>query len=236
MVFGARVALLGRHIRRSPKRHYLGRVFATLASLVLGMPIYDTQVSLHKHKRSQEALTASCHSRSRFLSPPCPKNKTPLKKQTHSLTHQLTHSLSQCGAKLFRNSSELRAVLAMPFLTRWVFDVEILARFDSLFRAREGGGVEGGPSGRGGVGGVSLQEVVYEYPLHRWVDVGGSKVKPLDIFKMAAGLLRIRVVYYLHDWPAGTRRTQLYIAALWILPLLLAVMALLALLLPLIRR
>lgn len=42
-VLGSRVALLGHTVRRRPFRHYLGRLYATGASLALGVPVYDTQ-------------------------------------------------------------------------------------------------------------------------------------------------------------------------------------------------
>lgn len=119
-VLGSRVRLLGRTIHRDPVRHYLGRVFATAASLRLGMPVYDTQ----------------------------------------------------CGAKLFRVQGPLEQALERPFRTRWIFDVELLARLRD--------GCDGDVAHR-----------LEEYPLRSWTDVDGSKLRTRDFMASAWDLVRI---------------------------------------------
>lgn len=96
-----------------------------------------------------------------------------------SLMLQLKIYDSQCGAKLFRVKPLVRQVFAEPFLSRWVFDVEILARYLRQFR----------PMNR------DLAGVIYEYPLERWVDVAGSKVHPADFFVAFWEVLKIRGRY-----------------------------------------
>jgi dolichyl-phosphate beta-glucosyltransferase len=124
MIFGSRVRLLGHAIHRQTIRHYLGRCFATAVSIMLGLPVYDTQ----------------------------------------------------CGAKLFRITPTLRMILAAPFLSRWIFDVEIIERFMAIHN-RDGD---------------FAFNVIYEYPLPRWEDVAGSKVRPTDFFVAFYELLKIR--------------------------------------------
>jgi glycosyltransferase involved in cell wall biosynthesis len=127
MVFGSRVRLLGHHVIRKMSRHYLGRLFATVVSVTLSLPVYDTQ----------------------------------------------------CGAKIFRVSPEFSGILAEPFLSRWIFDVEIIARVIQLHHGDR----------------KRVEDVIYELPLMRWADIAGSKVHPLDFFRAMGEVYAIRKKY-----------------------------------------
>lgn len=86
---------------------------------------------------------------------------------------------SQCGAKLFRVTPQLGGLLQPPFLSRWIFDVEILARFLALYRGNR----------------AVAMRAIYESPLRRWTEVPGSKVSPADFAKSLVDLVRIRRHY-----------------------------------------
>ncbi len=127
LVMGARVNLLGRSIERHVHRHYLGRVFATAASIVLGLPVYDTQ----------------------------------------------------CGAKVFRFTPAIASLFERPFISGWIFDVELLARLRVVLQKDQ----------------LRPHDTIYELPLLKWQDIAGSKIRPRDFFKAFLSLMRIAKLY-----------------------------------------
>jgi len=66
VVMGARVARLGARIQRTALRHYLGRLFASIASIILQLPVYDTQCGAKffvNSDRLRNAVATPFHSR-----------------------------------------------------------------------------------------------------------------------------------------------------------------------------
>lgn len=123
IVMGARVKLLGRKIIRYNMRHYFGRMFATLVSIILRLGVYDTQ----------------------------------------------------CGAKVFRSRRDIQELFGDPFLSRWIFDVELIARYLKVH--------------------PNNSDSIYEYPLKQWVDIKGSKIRPWDVVRVGYDLMKIFTNY-----------------------------------------
>lgn len=96
-----------------------------------------------------------------------------------SLSLQVPIYDSQCGAKLFRNSSLIQRCFEQKFLSRWIFDVELVARYRLEKHRRQ-------EQPRGGI---------YELPLTEWHDIKGSKVKPADGIRAFRELMTIRRAY-----------------------------------------
>jgi hypothetical protein len=74
-----------------------------------------------------------------------------------SLALQIAVYDTQCGAKIFRANESVRQAFTAPFRSRWIFDVEILARYIAIT-------------------GKAAESRIYELPLKTWTDVPGSKV------------------------------------------------------------
>jgi len=71
---------------------------------------------------------------------------------------------TQCGAKIFKREV-LEVIVSGPFVTQWLFDVEILLRMKKKW-------------------GESVRNQILEVPLRKWEDVKGSKIGIKDFVKV----------------------------------------------------
>lgn len=108
---------------------------------------------------------------------------------------------TQCGAKMFRATPETHSVFSEAFLARWIFDVEILARFIIVHRQQCPGGSQL-PS--------PVNQRLYELPLDFWQDVKGSTLRSKDFRQAAFDLAQIYRHYFVQGWkprPADDSRS-----------------------------
>jgi dolichyl-phosphate beta-glucosyltransferase len=95
---------------------------------------------------------------------------------------------TQCGVKFFRVTPELRAAVAEPFATRWLFDVELLRRLSLAHAASR------------------YPLVLREEPLETWVDVDGSSIRGVELLRVARDFVRLERSMW---WSASESTRQL---------------------------
>ena len=120
IICGARVQRMKAEIHRHWYRHYPGRVIATIISMILGLPIYDTQ----------------------------------------------------CGAKLIERTLAEK-VFSEPFISSWLFDVELIARVVETFGKQE------------------ARKRIFELPLESRSDIGTLKIPLSYLPKVPYELIKI---------------------------------------------
>ncbi|WP_396217772.1 glycosyltransferase [Flavobacterium sp.] len=76
---------------------------------------------------------------------------------------------TQCGAKVI-DYQIAKQIFEKPFISKWLFDVELLKRLQRI---------------------NNLREVVKEIPLEKWQEIGNSKINFLDFLKIPYELFKI---------------------------------------------
>lgn len=79
---------------------------------------------------------------------------------------------TQSGLKLFVPSDDLRACLAAPFRTRWLFELELLSRWHAV---------------------TGAEMRIWEEPLNYWHDVPGSKIKGKEAARVIREIAIVKV-------------------------------------------
>ncbi len=89
---------------------------------------------------------------------------------------------TQCGAKIMKKEL-VPIAFNTPFLTKWLFDVEIFMRMKHHFGSKK------------------AQQIICEQPLTRWIHADGSKLSFSDSLKIGIQLFRIFYEYKLNYHP-----------------------------------
>jgi dolichyl-phosphate beta-glucosyltransferase len=88
---------------------------------------------------------------------------------------------TQCGAKIF-NRELIPFLFNEPFMTPWLFDIEIFLRLQKKF------------------GKTSLESGVLEFPLMHWTEVGDSRLTLKHTIRIPVQLCRLYFRYHLTNF------------------------------------
>lgn len=81
---------------------------------------------------------------------------------------------TQCGAKVIKSNLALE-LFNEPFVSKWLFDVELLLRYKKI--------------------NPKFQEFIYEFPLNTWIEKGNSRIRFTDFLKFPFQLVKIHFHY-----------------------------------------